>query len=82
MAQFSPYELNEHHGAFITSYICHGCRFSDLILDESDKATAMDYYKSWHYGKTSGSESVHIDVRGPHGDDVRTGNLKHCSSYP
>ena len=53
------------NGGFITTCICHGCPWADLVLDNR---TATQHYADWFHGKATGAAAMHRDVRGPNGD--------------
>jgi hypothetical protein len=71
------------HGGMITSCICHGCPWSDLVLDGK---TSAEHFADWFYGATAGgAASLHVDPRSPNGggalsqSDPRFGS---CKAFP
>ena len=59
------------HGGFITSCVCHGCPWADLVLKNK---TSYEWFADWYYGKTPGGEaSMHIDHRLPDGNGSLVG---------
>eukprot|EP00041_Stephanoeca_diplocostata_P011991 m.198822 g.198822 ORF g.198822 m.198822 type:complete len:445 (+) comp18762_c0_seq1:94-1428(+) len=67
----------DKNGAMITSCICHGCPWSDLVLE--GKST-YEHYADWFYGKTTGIASMHIDPSLPNGN--MTFQFSKCSVFP
>jgi len=72
--QFGPVRAKVENGAAITSCVCHQCDWHAL---EVDGRSTMTLYADWYTGKTSGSDSIHVDNRGPNGDGAIT--LKFCN---
>jgi hypothetical protein len=54
------------NGGFVTSCICHECRWNDPNL-MIDGKSAIGHYASWFFGKTVGASAMHIDHRTPNG---------------
>jgi hypothetical protein len=69
------------NGGMITSCICHGCPWSDLILEGQ---TTEQHYFAWFTGKTKGgAASMHIDPRLPNGGGKLSGSkFKMCRGFP
>ena len=69
------------NGGMITSCICHGCPWSDLVLEGKN---TYEHYFDWFGGKTKGgSASMHIDPRLPDGGGALVGpKFKMCGAYP
>ena len=65
-AQLAPVssKAEAKNGGMITSCICHGCPWSDLVLEGK---TTFQHYFDWSVGKTVGAASMHIDPRLPNG---------------
>jgi len=64
----------------ITSCICHGCPWNDLVLDNK---TSYEHYAAWFAGSTTGAASMHIDTRLPNGDGKLAGGaFKGCAPFP
>ena len=51
LAQFAAVELEEKHGAMITTCICHGCPWETLALDGLN---SYQHYAAWRLGNTTG----------------------------
>lgn len=82
MRQLGPVYLGgeSKHGGMITSCICHGCPWDDLLLDGKN---SFQHYADWFYGKTTGEAAMHIDLRGPNGNGTLNGTtFKSCFPYP
>lgn len=81
MKQLAPvYTGVQKNGAFITSCICHGCPFPDLMLEGKNP---YQHYADWFYGKTQGMASIHIDPRLPNGNGTLSGGaFSRCSPFP
>jgi len=77
MEQFKPVQSEPQNGAMITSCICHGCPWAQLVLEGK---TSYQHYADWYYGKTSGSAAIHIDTRHPNGDGSL--DFDQCKSFP
>ena len=54
------------NGGFITSCVCHECRWDDPNLMLGGKP-AVQHYAEWFSGKTLGPTAMHIDGRLPNG---------------
>ena len=83
MAQLAPVHggAEGKHGGMITSCICHGCPWADLVLDGK---SSYEHYADWFYGKTSGgAASMHIDPRLPNGNGTLAGGaFARCEPFP
>jgi len=77
LEQFKPVQSEPRNGAMITSCICHGCPWNQLVLDGQQ---SYQHYADWFYGKTRGSAAIHIDTRHPNGDGSL--DLDQCESFP
>jgi len=77
MAQFKPVESETKNGAMITSCICHGCPWPQLVLQGKN---SYEHYADWYYGKTSGEAAIHIDGRSPNGGGQIT--FASCAKFP
>lgn len=77
LEQFKPVQSEPRNGAMITSCICHGCPWSQLVLENK---TSYQHYADWYYGKTSGAGAIHVDPRTPNGDG--TMDFEQCSAFP
>lgn len=64
MEQFMPVQLHRRNGALITSCLCHGCPWTQFVLEGK---TAYQHYADWYYGKTRGRAAIHIDAHDPNG---------------
>ena len=64
------------NGGFITTCICHGCPWSDLVLEGRN---SYQYYNDWY--AANGSATFHIDARGPNGDGALDA-LTACAPFP
>jgi len=81
MDQFSnvPIARSGQNGAFITSCICHGCPWGNLILQGKTTYQALaEWYKSSEDGNVN--PHVYIDSRTPNGDG--TLNFSSCVKFP
>ena len=69
------------NGGMITSCICHGCPWSDLVVEGK---TTFEHYFDWSMGRTEGgAPSMHIDTRLPNGGGVLNGTtFQMCSHFP
>mmetsp|Transcript_2977 Transcript_2977/g.7079 ORF Transcript_2977/g.7079 Transcript_2977/m.7079 type:complete len:419 (-) Transcript_2977:180-1436(-) len=68
------------NGAMITSCICHGCPWSDLVLE--GKST-FDHYFDWMEGRVTGKMAMHVDPRLPNGNGTLIGpTFAMCSKFP
>lgn len=72
--QFQVVTTEQQNGGFITTCICHGCPWADLILDGSN---AYQHYYSWTMAKAT--NHYHIDMRGPNGDGAL--NFSSCAAF-
>ena len=82
LAQLAPVHRNgSPHGGMITSCICHGCPWGDLVLEGKN---SYQYYADWFYGKTAGgAASMHIDPSLPNGNGALAGGpFQSCKSFP
>ena len=82
MADLAPvYSSSESkNGGMITSCICHGCPWSDLLLDGKN---TDNHYFDWSAGRTTGAASMHIDSRLPNGGGVLNGStFAMCKKFP
>lgn len=82
MEQVAPMYKGEtkKNGGMITSCICHGCPWPDLVLDGK---SSYQHYADWYYGKTTGAASFHVDPRRPNGDGaLHGGPFTRCSPFP
>eukprot|EP01063_Lacrimia_lanifica_P040597 TRINITY_DN926_c1_g1_i6.p1 TRINITY_DN926_c1_g1~~TRINITY_DN926_c1_g1_i6.p1 ORF type:complete len:386 (+),score=122.95 TRINITY_DN926_c1_g1_i6:66-1223(+) len=77
LAQFKAVQQNPAHGGFITTCICHGCPWSDLVLDGKN---GMQLYADWFYGKVTGGAAFAIDTRRPNGDGTLS-KLPGCTPF-
>ena len=69
------------NGGMITSCICHGCNWAALTVDSKNTSkNSFEHYADWFYGKTTGEDSMHIDIRLPNGGGAI--HEKECSKYP
>lgn len=65
------------NGGMITSCICHGCPWAQLVLENK---TSFQHYADWFYGATAGGlDSMHIDLRLPNGNGTLT--FKECAKF-
>jgi len=65
MTQFKPVQSEPANGAMITSCICHGCPWNNLVLEDKN---SYQHYSAWFVGNTTGASSIHIDDRLPNGN--------------
>ena len=82
MAQLAPVysKAEAKNGGMITSCICHGCPWSDLVLEGK---TTFQHYFDWSTGKTAGAASMHIDPRLPNGGGALNGStFAMCAPFP
>ena len=82
MAQLVPVTApGRENGGMITSCICHGCPWSDLLLE--GKSTEEHYF-DWFTGRTTGGAgSMHVDSRLPNGGGALTGpKFAMCRQFP
>ncbi len=79
LAQLDALRADPKNGAFITSCICHGCPWSDPAALNIDNKSVYQHYAAWAAGETSGADSIHIDTRGPNGDNQITS--KSCATW-
>lgn len=75
--QFKPIQSEPKNGALITSCICHGCPWSDLVLEGKN---TYQHYASWFVGNTSGASAIHIDPRLPNGNGTIVNS--ECAKFP
>ena len=80
LSQLEPvYADGAKNGGFITSCICHGCPWSDLILNGKN---AEQHYFDWMMGRSAGASAIHIDPRMPNGDGALNGTtFKMCTPF-
>ena len=80
MAQLAPIYLGSEtkHGGMITSCMCHGCPWPDLVLE--GKST-YQHYADWFYGKTTGAASMHMDPRLPNGNGTLFKTVPFCTPF-
>lgn len=76
MQQLVPVQQASKNGAMITSCICHGCPWKDLVLGGK---TSFQNYADWFYGKSAVSH-FHIDSRLPNGGGTFT--YPDCIPFP
>jgi hypothetical protein len=69
------------NGGMITSCICHGCPWSDLVVEGK---TTFEHYFDWSMGRTvGGAPSMHIDTRLPNGGGALNGTtFQMCKHFP
>lgn len=69
------------NGGMITSCICHGCPWSDLVIDGKN---TFQHYFDWSMGRTEGGiASMHIDTRLPNGGGALNGTtFQMCRPFP
>jgi len=77
LAQFAPVQHESQNGAMITSCICHGCPWQDLVLEGKN---SYQHYGAWYNGETTGAASIHIDTRLPNGGGLL--NFTNCKPFP
>jgi len=77
LKEFQPMLSEEKNGAAITTCICHGCEWDQLMIGNM---SAYEHYADWFYGKTKGTAAIHIDDRKPNGGGNIT--LKSCYPFP
>lgn len=91
LTDFAPVETDKggQDGAFITSCICHGCPWSDLVLQGKNTYQAVGtwYAASLEAERRTGSpqlpagnEHILIDPRHPNGDGTITNQM--CDTFP
>ena len=69
------------NGGFITTCICHGCPWADLVLQNK---TADQHSPTWFYGIGKGVDAIHIDTRPPNGGgtfDPEVPGLNRCDPF-
>lgn len=69
------------NGGMITSCICHGCPWSDLVVEGKN---SFQHYFDWSMGRTKGGvASMHIDTRLPNGGGALNGTtFQMCRPFP
>eukprot|EP01043_Picozoa_sp_COSAG02_P015244 COSAG02_NODE_644_length_18993_cov_6.626389_20_plen_339_part_00 len=69
------------NGGMITSCICHGCPWSDLVVKGK---SSFQHYFDWSMGRTEGGvASMHIDPRLPNGGGALNGTtFQMCRKFP
>jgi len=77
MTQFEPVRKEPQNGAMITSCICHGCPWQQLVLEGK---SSYQHYGAWLNGLTSGADSIHVDTRLPNGGGQL--NFSNCKPFP
>ena len=77
MNQFAVVRNEHRNGAFITSCVCHGCPWPNLVLEGK---SAYAHYAAWLADDTTGPQSIHIDTRAPNGGGVLKNS--ECSTFP
>ena len=72
MAQLAPVctAPETKNGGMITSCICHGCPWPELVLNNK---SSCEHCAAWFAGSTTGAASIHIDTRLPNGDGTLAG---------
>lgn len=76
LTQLAPLQAVGKHGGMITSCICHGCPWPDLVLDNR---SSYQHYADWFYGKATGQDAFHIDMRDPNGNGTFT--FSQCAKF-
>lgn len=88
LAAFAPVPPSHRgqNGAFITSCICHGCPWSDLVLEglSAPQALAKWYLAGATGGvKDDGNDHVYVDTRNPNGNGTLVkGPFEECVKFP
>lgn len=75
--QVMPVQSETQNGAVITSCVCHGCPWSQLLFEGK---TGFQHYADWYNGRTNGSTAFHLDTRGPNGGGSL--DFKECVAFP